>query len=94
MKVMQDLEVSTKNCIYLRHFLVFYLLLKVYKVFAPYFLQKKLLEAKALNENMIVEKNKYSQQLEEEKKISLQNDAKVGSGFVFLAPCFIGFEHF
>ncbi|CAG09193.1 unnamed protein product, partial [Tetraodon nigroviridis] len=38
---------------------------------------KKLLEAKALNDNMIEEKNKYSQLLEEEKKTSLQNDAKI-----------------
>lgn len=51
----------------------------VYKVFSPHLLQKKLLEAKALNDNMIEEKNKYSQLLEEEKKTSLQNDAKVGS---------------
>uniref|UniRef100_H3DG50 Nuclear pore complex interacting protein N-terminal domain-containing protein n=1 Tax=Tetraodon nigroviridis TaxID=99883 RepID=H3DG50_TETNG len=40
-------------------------------------LEKKLLEAKALNDNMIEEKNKYSQLLEEEKKTSLQNDAKI-----------------
>lgn len=51
----------------------------VYKVIFPYLMQKKLLEAKAHGDNMIEERNKYLQLLEEEKKTSLQNDAKVGS---------------
>lgn len=74
---MQDLEVSTKHSIYFINFLGFYSVVKV-NIFSCD-LQKKLMEAKALNNTMTEEKNKYSQLFEEEKETSLQNLAKVGS---------------
>lgn len=50
------------------------------------FLQNKVLDAQTLNDSMAEEKNKYAKLLEEERKTSLQNKARVT--LIFCASCY------